>query len=514
MSSNINTMQAAPSIISTAGTLATYARKLAQASGRPDMEIILDNHAEGKIYTTFDPLSGKVEITAPHNVRFDEIQITLEGSVKTWVENLSPHTTRSKVSAYHNFLKMTMPIEESRYPQPRIAEVGRTYIFPFNFVIPEQLLPKACAHGCVADHVHLAHLQLPPSMGDREVTAKDDLTPDMAKVVYAIKVKVVRNREQDGKDIVLKEGQRKLHIVPAQVEEPPMNISGDSDYALSKTKALRKGMFSGKLGKITVSAAQPNAIILSSPSSLNGPATTMATVNLRFDPHEASSKPPKLGGLVAKMKAVTFYGTRPNQKIPSKTDMITNYETMRGIYDTSLPLSSRCVESVTWEKHTPSPAYTRRSSTSSSSSSECSDDNCTPSKAGKFYYTASILVPITLPSTKTWVPTFHSCIVSRVYTIDLFLTIHTPGTGVPASTVSLHLPVQIAANGSLSRRGTLTEEEAAMELAAADEYLRPRVIEAPREELVGNSRLVGGVELPPSYEDFAPARAVVDPGQC
>jgi len=89
------------------------------------------------------------------------------------------------------------------------------------------------------------------------------------------------------------------------------------------------------------------------------------------------------------------------------------------------------------------------------------------------------------------------------------LTIPTPGTGVPASTVSLHLPVQIAATGHNTRRATLTPEEAATELADAHEFFRPRVIEMPSPELLGNSVLsTGAGELPPSYEDFAPLQPV------
>lgn len=71
--------------------------------------------------------------------------------------------------------------------------------------------------------------------------------------------------------------------------------------------------------------------------------------------------------------------------------------------------------------------------------------------------------------------------------------------------------------------------EQAQELADAEEYLRPRVIEIPREELVGTSVLVRTqsrpqpTALPPSYEDAGTAessrggrggRAFVEPSKC
>ena len=485
-------------------------------NGRPELEIALDDHQNGKIYSTFDPVSGNVKITAPHNARFDEIRITLEGSSKTYVENLSPHSTRSRTTAVHNFLKLVMPVRDSDYPQPRIAEAGRTYTFPFNFAVPGQLLPRACSHNCFGDHVHEAHLQVPPSLGDTSVSIWDSLAPEMAKVQYCVRVKVVRTREEDGKDVILVEGKKKLRIVPAVAEQLPMNVAeADSEYILSKTQSLKKGMFSGKLGKIMVSAPQPSAIVLPTPASLSTtPPTTMANVTLRFDPHDASSQPPRLGGLTTKIKSTTFYAARPAQTFPSHINLTRQFETTRGVFDSVVPLSSRCVEAVTWAKHKPAPAYTRRNSASSSSSSDCSDDpaTCDP-KEGIPYYTADILVPITLSARKDWVPSFHSCIISRVYSINLSLTIHTPGTAVPASSVSLRLPVQIAAAGNHTSRPRLTAAEAAAELAGAEEYFRPRVIEVPQDELIGNSVLARPSDLPPSYEDFVGARLPIEPSR-
>jgi hypothetical protein len=490
-------------------TTETIARKMGSNS-RPDMEIILDDHHDGKIYSTFDAINGRVEITAPHNARFDEVQITFEGTTKTYVENLSPAATRSRTTAIHKFLRLVMPIRESDYPQPRIAEAGHTYKFDFNFAVPEQLLPRSCSHNCSTPHVHNAHIQIPPSMGDREVAGLDDLAPEMSKVQYAVKVKVIRNRERDGQEVVLVEGLKKLHIVPTVQVAPPLSLGeGFEDYVVSKTKSLKKGMFSGKLGRITVSAAQPNALVLPSPAAgCTTSPTTMATVKLRFDPRDATSQPPRLGGLTTKIKATTFYAARPAQSLPTHFNMVAQFETTRGVYDTSTSLSSRCVESVAWKRHEPRQLVGRRNSDSSTSSSDCSDDVLAPEqKEGNPYYTASVLVPITLPANKSWIPTFHSCIVSRVYAIDLSLCVHTPGTGVPATSVALHLPVQIAANGNQTERAQWTAAEAAAELADANAFMQPRVIEVPSEELIGNSVLtpasaVSGSELPPSYEDF------------
>ncbi|KAH8813124.1 hypothetical protein F5884DRAFT_787475 [Xylogone sp. PMI_703] len=515
----------ASSIYSTTSVLSTYARKMAHAS-KPGMEIILDNHSKDKIYTNADPLSGRVQITAANNSRFDVVEITLEGSTKTFVESLSPTTGGSRTTARHNFLKLVMPIPESEYPHPRIAEAGRTYTFPFNFVIPQHLLPSACTHNVEAEHVHHAHLQLPPSMGDRE-HSPDDFAPDMAKVRYVIKARVVRSRDQDGKEVVLAENTTRINVLPTLPAAPPMSIGpNDSDYSLSRSKTLKKGVFSGKLGKITVSAAQPAAFVLPPATSTAGsatPVTTMTKLDLRFEPRDSTCQPPRLGGLTSKIKVLTFYSVRPAGCLAARAYMITDYEAMRGVYSTTVPLSSRCMESVAWTKHESQlPDFGRRPSavsTSSSSSSERSDTEVTEGT----YYTASIVVPLTLPSSKSWIPTFHSCTASRIYALDLNLSIHTPGTGVPSSNVVLKIPVQIASEGRETE--TLSAVEQAQVIADAEEHLRPRVIEIPREELIGTSVLrttpsrTNNGALPPSYEDIGSSqqtgeRRFIEPGKC
>ncbi|EPE24215.1 hypothetical protein GLAREA_08065 [Glarea lozoyensis ATCC 20868] len=500
----------AASITSNANSLAGYTKKVARPA-RPDIEIDLKDHTEGRVYTTYDALSGNVKITAPQNARFDEVKITLEGTIRTYVDNLSPAASAStKTTAIHRFLKLVMPVSESEYPQPRIAESGRTYTFPYNFVIPDRLLPRSCTHPNTADHVTEAHLQLPPSMGHRAlIGGQSDMAPEMSKVLYAIRVQVVKRREEDAREVVLVERNMPIRVIPAQAEAAPLIVGAEDDqFVLSKTKALKKGMFSGKLGKVTVSAAQPAAIILPAPSSSSStPATTMATVQLRFDPHDSSAQPPRLGGLSTKITASTFFAVRPTSGIPTHRNAQSAFEIHRGVYDSTVSVSSRCVESVQWTKH---PATIRRGSASSTSSSDFSD--CSQPivpKESAAYYSAKILVPITLPSTKVWIPTFHNCITSRLYVLDLSLSIHTPGAGVPASTVALHLPLQIGAAGNLSSRPEMTAAEAAAELAEVDEFLRPRLIEMPREELIGNSVLAHhATDLPPSYEFSGVAQAI------
>jgi hypothetical protein len=476
-----------PSFMST-NTVATLARKIAH-HGHPEVDIKLDHHNNKPItYTTGDSLSGEVSITAPHTARFDEVEITLQGLTLTHVENMTPVAAHARIDARHPFLKLTMPIPESDYPQPRIAEAGQTYKFPFNFVIPQHLLPIACKHACVGDHVREAHLHLPPSMGDKEISPSDDLAPDMVKIVYVIQVRVLRTRERDGKIIVLTDRSRKIRVIPAIPEAPPMHIpADDKEYALSVTKQLRKGMFAGKLGKITVSASQTKSLAVPSSSS-TAETTIMATLKLRFDPSETNAQPPRLGSLTSKIKSSTFYAVKPPTDLASRGSMMTAYDLTRGIYTCNTSLATRCVENVTWTYHAPQPI--RRDSgysTCSGGSSDSSPSEATVTPSTRSWYEASILVPLTLPACKTWLPTFHSCLASRIYSLEMSLQVHTPGTGMPSSTISLRLPVQISSGPDGMLAGSGLSEAAEQE--EVEDYLRPRIMSIPAEEFVMGSTL-------------------------
>jgi len=65
------------------------------AGGKPLVTITLkgENPADGATlpgaYSTRDAIEGEVTIVAPHDVRFDDIYISFEGSSKVWTERLS-----------------------------------------------------------------------------------------------------------------------------------------------------------------------------------------------------------------------------------------------------------------------------------------------------------------------------------------------------------------------------------------------------------------------------------------
>lgn len=466
--------------------------------GKPIVEIELDK-VDGAMglwitsYSTMDTIEGIVWVTAPHDTPFQDIQISFIGKPRSKIRDTrkkrswkadgrigASHVFVDRVTAApplsgrteatHRFLQLKQPIAPFEMPPNQKLLAGTRYGFRFTFTIPAQLLPRACTHPVANDAVRERHLQLPPSMGDPDVAGfggilLDDLAPEMSKVMYYIQVRIIQGRCADGVPEVLVDKCRKVRVKPAFEEQPPLDadlVNHAGEYRFQQEKTIRKGMFKGKLGTLTAQTAQPKALMIpGARSTCNSPISTIAKVLLRFDPADEANLPPRLGSLVSRIKVNTFYASTPVRNIPTRA--VVAYDMTQGLYGETVPLSTLCVASAQWQKHKsgscPSPATSQTglfrrdsgvSNCSTRSPSLASNPGIVaPSSKyiqGSTYYTAEILVPITLPMHKNFLPTFHSCLISRSYTLSLQISAQAGGIGGP----SLHLkvPIQIAAEGS------------------------------------------------------------------
>ncbi|KAL9116178.1 MAG: hypothetical protein Q9227_000549 [Pyrenula ochraceoflavens] len=68
-------------------------------------------------------------------------------------------------------------------------------------------------------------------------------------------------------------------------------------------------------------------------------------------------------------------------------------------------------------------------------------------KGGPFY-TALVVVPVTLPDSKAFVPTFYNCHICRTYVLELQLKYSTPFIKFFRSSITLKVPVQITSAGN------------------------------------------------------------------
>ena len=193
-------------------------RNMMLLAQRPDIKIHLASRK--KVYSTLDTIEGTVTITPTSDTPFDAVDIEFLGTSRTYVERL---TTAAAVSgrseAFHQFLKLSQPDLDEHYPEERVLKAGQAYDFPFVFAVPQQLLLRVCSHKVQNPAVRDAHLQLPPTFGDREQAKScdvpDDMAPEMAGVRYGIFVRLskVKTLEEDTCRISLASKARRVRIL-------------------------------------------------------------------------------------------------------------------------------------------------------------------------------------------------------------------------------------------------------------------------------------------------------------
>lgn len=433
-------------------------------------------------YTSLDKIRGDVAIIPKYDTSFEEIYVTFEGTTKTFVEKIATSSpANGRTEAFQVFLRLMMPMDGEALPASRVLEAGRTYKFPFTFVVPEKLLPQSCNHGYVDNDIKESHLKLPPSLGDPMTaslgkTLLNDMAPDMGTISYAIKARVIHGKGKSGKQLVVAESSKRLRIVPAVDEQRPVPVFGGlrDDYRLRQEKEIKKGIFKGKLGCFTMESSQPKSLRLPPlHSDTSCPVTTMATVNVRFDPADESVQPPTLSSLSTKLKVATFFSTLPMTSIPSKTTDF-HYNSTKGVLVETIPLSSLCVASAQWELHSPNTPIRRDSAFSTVSKPTIPEPSS--SYGGRTFYTAQILVPITLPKgNKVFVPSFHSCLISRLYALDFHLAIKAPSATMTAPTMHIKVPIQISMAAKPDARPSISAQEAeAIATREANDFFVPR----------------------------------------
>lgn len=394
------------------------------------------------------------------------------------------------------FLKLRQPIESTDYPTPRVMEPGCVYEFPFMFVVPNRLLPQVCSHPTSHEQVHQAHTMVPPTLGDVMIleegkTYVNDMAPDMSQIGYKVVVTINRRLDTNSRAIkTIVSHAKKVRIIPTTEEAPPIDTEGHSNYCLRKEKTVKRGFLRGVQGKLIASASQPKVIRLAAPNcETKDHVSTVAKIQLRFEP-VGDEKPPRLGSITSRIKANTFYNANPWTDFPMQSAAHTGYSTIgEALFSESVPLSNMCVSSAQWERHPSSSSEERRESVSTI----CSDVSAGPSDSftGGVFYTASLVVPVTLPNNRKFIPTFHSCLMSRVYSIELGLSWHTPSTNVLTPSLTLRLPVQMMTESKSADafKSTVDVLVSQQELEA---FFQPR-------STTGAEQPVVNVTAPPEY---------------
>lgn len=453
---------------------------------------------------------------------------------------MTPYT--QAVHATHVFLKLVQPIPTARLVAINEIPAGEERTVPFTFVVPGGALPTICRHHVTSNAVREAHLQLPPSMGAEVQTDPDgggrdkldDMTPPALKIIYFIRVRLLErlpstdSRRPPTRSVA--EDLRVIRIIPAIPEQPPVDIQGqEEDYTLRKVKAVKKGMFkTASTGQLIVESSQPAPLRLPAPDvesshlSSQNVINSTATITLRFDPTESKGQPPRLGNLISKLKVLTFYQSNPAEDWPKRYDI--NQDFRRQIQVETVTLSSRAMASAQWQRHEPSsngtspvsPELLRTITTTQPSTVPAPSEEHNPANP---FFLAHLLIPITLPSNKHFVPTFHSCLVSRVYILELTQEFKSSSSNTLSQSSTLRVPIQILSEpregtdcGAIPAYGEPDEHE-----EDVDDYFTPRTTGPPPPAFTATSSSTvgqpGGMgltsegtgQLPPEYSASPPS---------
>ncbi|RGP72142.1 hypothetical protein FLONG3_6865 [Fusarium longipes] len=416
-----------------------------RAKQDPIIEINIDGHYESKVYTFGSKVSGIVTMTAHKQLPFRSLQIDLRGITST-CGHAFQYGTAFKI---HTFMQLQMPISTSALPANQSLEPGQLYHIPFQFVIPDQLSSTACNHKNTA--VRERHLQPPPSIG---VWDRNDLVGGSANVDYLITARLVLSKHKQGQEQSIDQS-RSIKVIPALPEQPPLHISPDnSEYRLSQTKTIKKGVLGAKMGIVKASTTQPKPIVL----SLDGLDTSQSEIpiDLEYTPASSTAKPPEIRVKAATIESLTNFWLGVDGYLPDHHEKPSNSIAPTAPWVTSHTLVLNESETTSWkteshlisekevERRFSEPVHAIRDCIEHqavSRSASCVSYHLDSSKAPAFK--ATLRQSFKLPTDKLlFLPTFYSCLVSRTYQMKITLAIGSSGT-----TILLVVPLQVAVNG-------------------------------------------------------------------
>ncbi|KAB8234448.1 uncharacterized protein BDW43DRAFT_310116 [Aspergillus alliaceus] len=395
----------------------------------PRVSVVLEGDPEKQhTYTTYEWVKGKAIVTVDVETPFDAIRISFEGVATTSTERAT-YSLRTAI-ATQTFLRLIQPIASSQYPTPRVLRPGHHYEFPFSFVIPPAVSPQSCDHDIKSTHVQLAHQMLPPTVNDPRLRyddrcPRDEQVPGSCRIAYSVRVVLKGRSSRSSKMANLVDYQRGVRVMP--LAEPMYCLGGDilrpGIYTRTE-QSLTYGTAIDRSGQVVVTSHTLPVLLSYSSEGTAG----KVQLNLRFNPI-GNASPPHLKRVVATLQSTTFYSTTPWEDYPSLTDRGLANGWEREACIESFPIVSSHKGPLAWVAHS------RYGSTSTRNSSiSLSED---------IYYTACIALDVALPPEQTYLPTFHSCLISRTYNLNLCLSYRTPATNNSLPNTTCHIPVRL-----------------------------------------------------------------------
>lgn len=435
------------------------------------------------VFTSGSVISGSVIITARHTSIVAAVSISFAGVTTIALDSMGDFH-----SSKHQFLALKMPPLDHHLPANRILVAGSVVEMPFNFTVPHRLSVSACIHSKHNDNHHLdameRHTRPPPSSGN---WGSLDKVPGGTRIAYVIRAEVVRWLGPGSRDNVVERAERPVRVLPALPEDPPLHGKDDDDVYRCSTKGVRESRrLSWKkkapVGSITASVKQPRAVRLTGDGG--GALGSCAQVNFEFVPFRAGVMPPKIRIKTCKMVSTTVYTwtDADSQDEGSKHHTYTHHA--------AHPIMYVPQEHIDWTGL----ELQRGEDDESSSTNSISEDGCSHETATAF--TASLTIPFTLlkKGPGFHVPTFHSCLISRAYALQLSFAV-----GAAKSNISLEVPVQICVEATNNSPGAAEPPSFSSIVVEADDERCENAEVLLHSMAMDEMQLLSGV-LPPEYD--------------
>ncbi|KHN93943.1 arrestin domain-containing protein [Metarhizium album ARSEF 1941] len=305
----------------------------------------------------------------------------------------------------------------------------------------------------------------------------DDQSPQMTQIKYLITVLATRASATRLSPCRVVAESCMVKVLPAFPEDALLDIAAvDDGYALSRSKTIRKNFVGSRLGRLAATAAQPKAVMLSPDG--HAAAGMSCRLTLVLDPSGTGAPSlPKLNSVSGKLTSSPYFDTSSMNRLPNlgkQTPFETGstYQHATSNKPFNLPIGDlywreEPHNDAFWAELTfPRPressmlaqeikqATLSRDPARPLGAATCPDVSwMTASKPRRRRYVSELDVQFTVrDEEKTFLPTVHSCRISRTYTLDLVLSV-----GQTISTLSLAVALQI---GVESNHGTPQEIQA------------------------------------------------------
>jgi hypothetical protein len=424
----------------------------------PAASLILDLKIDNKrAFASLEHFTGKLTIKALVDTKFDKLEIKLTGTSGTYGRRVVQQAPNARtVTTAHRFLELTQPDLLLRTSENRSFKQGCIYKIPFEFAIPDHMLPTTCRHVVASPLVHTCHISMPPSFGDHELADVTDYAPKHASIKYRV-VGTVHQISETGGCSEIASASEPICFMPKERAVEP-DVGAWEPARLSQAEMFISKLWTKPSGKLAVTSTQPTLFVLKDfrKSVWRSELSGRVKINLVFWPANNEAKPPGQIDFNAFLRTTTVSAVSPLTQLPSN-DPWFGPQIDRHTAP-SIILSPRQIEDIEWVQGSPENAQVDE---------DCASYDAPPAyetprvMAPKLCYSAQIMISLDATSTSLLVPTFHSCLITRAYDLDLKVSLPGPTIGMGPA-MQIRLPVRVICAAAFARRDSAVLLEEAL----------------------------------------------------